>query len=210
MFHTQELTCSHCKETFPADTNYFPRDTRKTNGLSSWCKGCMKESTELSKLRRMTNKAGTTPQQQLRDCFDGKSPHQSIPFTPEELEYEENLPLQRTALEQQLREDKLAYNVYMTNYQQLQRDLAEQQKKASQEYNDFLTKYTITKGDLAVKIIDIDNEIIKIKMERSFRANQDRLWEIEISRVTAERRVGLPTTKMVMINGKVLHLGQNK
>jgi hypothetical protein len=44
------LTCTKCKETKPATSEFFPLHNKKKNGLDSWCRTC--RSTYRSEVRR--------------------------------------------------------------------------------------------------------------------------------------------------------------
>ena len=37
------LTCTRCKETKPATSEWFPLHNKKKNGLDSWCRDCRSE-----------------------------------------------------------------------------------------------------------------------------------------------------------------------
>lgn len=37
------LTCTRCKETKPATSEWFPLHNKKKNGLDSWCRACRSE-----------------------------------------------------------------------------------------------------------------------------------------------------------------------
>lgn len=38
-----EIQCSKCKEFYPADTEFFYKQSRDKWGLHSWCKACYEE-----------------------------------------------------------------------------------------------------------------------------------------------------------------------
>jgi hypothetical protein len=42
LMHIKTKTCKHCKETYPATSEYFRRDATKPDGWSFYCKTCAK------------------------------------------------------------------------------------------------------------------------------------------------------------------------
>lgn len=38
-----EKRCTRCGESWPADTEFFPRDAGRKDGLNAWCKACWSE-----------------------------------------------------------------------------------------------------------------------------------------------------------------------
>mgnify|MGYP007064146173 CR=1 FL=1 len=48
----QEKCCSSCQESYPADTEFFYRDSRERDGLRSICKACYSELPSVQKRRK--------------------------------------------------------------------------------------------------------------------------------------------------------------
>lgn len=50
-----EKRCSHCRDYWPADTQFFNRNVKEQDGLHCMCRDCQKQSTERS--RTKTNRS---------------------------------------------------------------------------------------------------------------------------------------------------------
>lgn len=61
MFDTKK--CSKCGTEYPATLEYFPRDSRRNNGLSSHCKNCARIYNRRSSLANYAKKKGMTLEQ---------------------------------------------------------------------------------------------------------------------------------------------------